>query len=647
MGISYNFKSIPVVQNVNDLIDYVLSKTQKKTPTVTHPGYKITRVRRFYMRKVKFVFTVIQEKILAIIDNFPKLMKYGDSLYRCKQLKVAALGRMVTTVKKMKSSLNYLEEVRKHLGRLPSIDPNSRTLILTGFPNVGKSSFMNKITYAGSEVQPYPFTTQSLFAGHTFYKNVKWQVIDTPGILDRPLEERNTIEMQAITALAHLDACIIYFVDISENCGYSIEQQMSLFTSIKPLFKNKPLVIVLNKTDLKPYSAVSQDNKTLIENMVKENNTYLIQMSNESGDGVSDVKSSACDILTEFRFANKKKTERAIGDNVLDKIFVAQPTGRGERTRKVNVPDSVIVEKKQEEKEEAIKNKNMNEFERNAVEERFLREGDVDKLEKKIKHNRVKELIEANGGIGVFSISDREHFMLEKPEWKNDIWPEIMDGKNVFDYVDPDILSKLEKLEQEEEDYLKSVENKMDEDDESSDLSEDLMAAHYDVEKNKKIIKKKHELAKNSTIPRRVKGLTESEKFMQDVRSEKKDIFTNMKNLSAKGTKDRREKLRETLKKEAKKDEEEEEYSDIEDDKMDIEGEGNARNEKKKKRKTEQEHHRIIEKEKGQVIQRMKNKLQKSWNRHARVNDADRKIPSKLPVHLNTGKRGKGKTDWR
>ena len=43
--------------------------------------------------------------------------------------------------------------------------------------------------------------------------------------------------------------------------------------------------------------------------------------------------------------------------------------------------------------------------------------------------------------------------MLEKPEWKNDIWPEIMDGKNVFDYVDPDILKKLEHLEREEEEY--------------------------------------------------------------------------------------------------------------------------------------------------------------------------------------------------
>lgn len=46
------------------------------------------------------------------------------------------------------------------------------------------------------DVQPYAFTTKSLFVGHTDYKYLRWQVIDTPGILDRPLEERNTIEMQ-------------------------------------------------------------------------------------------------------------------------------------------------------------------------------------------------------------------------------------------------------------------------------------------------------------------------------------------------------------------------------------------------------------------------------------------------------------------
>jgi len=54
-----------------------------------------------------------------------------------------------------------------------------------------------------------------------------WKVIDTPGILDHPLEDRNTIEMQAITALAHLRAAILYFVDVSEQCGTALEQQVS------------------------------------------------------------------------------------------------------------------------------------------------------------------------------------------------------------------------------------------------------------------------------------------------------------------------------------------------------------------------------------------------------------------------------------
>ncbi len=53
------------------------------------------------------------------------------------------------------------------------------------------------------------------------------QVVDTPGLLDHPLEERNTIEMQAITALAHLRAAVLYILDLSEQCGQPLEQQVS------------------------------------------------------------------------------------------------------------------------------------------------------------------------------------------------------------------------------------------------------------------------------------------------------------------------------------------------------------------------------------------------------------------------------------
>ncbi len=154
--VQYNFKKIAVVPTAKDLIDVTLSKTQRKTPTEVHKQFKIGRIRAFYMRKVKFTQANFAEKMQVILAEFPKLedvhpfysdlmnvlydrdhyklalgqintakhlidnvakdyvrlLKYGDSLYRCKQLKRAALGRMATIVKRQSQSLAYLEEVR-------------------------------------------------------------------------------------------------------------------------------------------------------------------------------------------------------------------------------------------------------------------------------------------------------------------------------------------------------------------------------------------------------------------------------------------------------------------------------------------------------------------------------------------------------
>lgn len=56
--------------------------------------------------------------------------------------------RMATVMKRQNQSLQYLEQVRQHMSRLPSIDPNTRTLLICGFPNVGKSSFINKVIFS-------------------------------------------------------------------------------------------------------------------------------------------------------------------------------------------------------------------------------------------------------------------------------------------------------------------------------------------------------------------------------------------------------------------------------------------------------------------------------------------------------------------
>ena len=75
---------------------------------------------------------------------------------------------------------------------------------------------------------------------------------------------------QSITALAHLRAAVMYLVDISEQCGYSLAQQAALFHSIKPLFANKPVIIVVNKIDARPFDDLRPDERALLDEMVAE-----------------------------------------------------------------------------------------------------------------------------------------------------------------------------------------------------------------------------------------------------------------------------------------------------------------------------------------------------------------------------------------
>ena len=461
----FNYKGVHTVPSAKEFIDIVLSKTQRKTPTVVHKGYHISRVRQFYMKKVKFTQKTINEKLSHILTQFPKvddihpfygdlmhvlydrdhykvalgqvgavrhivdnvgrdyvrLLKYGDSLYRCKALKRAALGRMATACKKLANALKYLENVRKHIARLPSIDPNERTLLICGFPNVGKSSFLNKVTRADVEVQPYAFTTKSLYLGHTDYNFHPWQVIDTPGILDHSLNERNVIEMQAITALAHLRACILYFMDLSGQCGYGVEQQLSLFKSIHPLFVGKPVVVVLNKCDVATLADLPKKEQDDVMRAIEEAGAKYITTSTLTDVGVGDLKRLACELLLEHRTEAKEGGSRLAA--IQNRLHFATPVPRDHVTRGASVPDSVKA------------------YAQLPPDQRPRRVTESDREW-------------ANGGPGQYQANFREEWDLENDDWVNDIMPVFMDGKNVADFVDPEIEDRLIELEAEEEERL-------------------------------------------------------------------------------------------------------------------------------------------------------------------------------------------------
>ena len=470
-----NLKAIQRVPEAADLLDIVLSQTQRKTPTVVHKGYPIQRIRAFYMRKVRYTQSTFHERLSRILSDFPvvddvhpfygdlinvlydrdhyklalgqvrrarslmdavardyvRLLKYADSLYRAKSLKRAALGRMGTMAKRLAPCLAYLEQVRQHMARLPSIDPNTRTLLVAGAPNVGKSSFLNSVTRADVDVQPYAFTTQSLFVGHMDYHYLRWQVIDTPGVLDRELEQRNTIEMQAITALAHLRAAVLFFVDPSEQCGYPMAQQLRLFHSLRPLFGDKPLLLVCNKVDLGWEHTLDAETWRAVEAAAADTGAELMKMS-ATGDvdreSVYAVRNRACERLLEVRVSQRMTQRRS--DAVLNRLHVAMPP----QTRPPVIPESVWAARQAQREAGAAAA---------AVPPPRLTE---------------KQREEQMGGAGVYSMDWRKLYDLREPEWRYDIMPEVVDGKNLADYVDADILERLDALERDEEARLTALE---------------------------------------------------------------------------------------------------------------------------------------------------------------------------------------------
>lgn len=78
----YNFRTLKPVPSSNELLDIVLSRTQRKTATQVHRRFSIARIRQFYMTKIKYTQTTFHERISAIVDEFPRLDTihpfYGD-----------------------------------------------------------------------------------------------------------------------------------------------------------------------------------------------------------------------------------------------------------------------------------------------------------------------------------------------------------------------------------------------------------------------------------------------------------------------------------------------------------------------------------------------------------------------------------------
>ncbi len=287
----YRSREISRIQTISDTLVSRLDKVVKSFPSVERldPFYRELLDVLAGVDQVKHALGAVKwasKTISRISRSYISRVSWIDDPDRMAALRREALGRISSVLKRIKPEVDFLREKIPKLRDLPDLDPAMPAVIIAGMPNTGKSTLLSKVTTKEPEIAPYPFTTKGIIIGHRDLEGVgRVQFIDTPGLLDRPLSKRNKIEMQAIVALKHVGGLVLYLLDPTETCGYTLEEQKSLLMDIITSFSEE-MIAVINKKDLeKDYLGKFHEIRTFLGDQGVE----FVEISAEEGLGIGNL----------------------------------------------------------------------------------------------------------------------------------------------------------------------------------------------------------------------------------------------------------------------------------------------------------------------------------------------------------------------
>jgi len=288
------FETIPTIPTADEVIDRSFRRAAAKKKLKTN----VDRANEEFVRAVT---SAIHDKLKSVVSAFPSFERlppfyrevadilvsldrlkkslgavtwaadqvrtigsgYARTMRRAPdtdQLRRQAVARIASVVHQVDKDLIFLNEARNILRKLPHVSEDEFTVVVAGYPNVGKSSFIRLVSTAEPEIATYPFTTKGIIVGHRdLGRGERIQFIDTPGVLERPAEERNPIERQAVSAIINTADLVLFIIDASEHCGYALDDQVALLSELRGLV-DVPVVTVANKADIRRiegYPAVS------------------------------------------------------------------------------------------------------------------------------------------------------------------------------------------------------------------------------------------------------------------------------------------------------------------------------------------------------------------------------------------------------
>jgi nucleolar GTP-binding protein len=158
-------------------------------------------------------------------------------------------GRLSSYVREIDPDIENLMEIVRFRRARPVVVPGVPSVVVAGFPNVGKSSLVARLSSARPDIAPYAFTTRAIVVGHTDLGFDRLQVVDTPGVLGRTARA-NEAEQEALAVVGTRPSVILFVLDPSGTCGYPLADQERLLGRWTTEFAKTPIIAVETKSDL-------------------------------------------------------------------------------------------------------------------------------------------------------------------------------------------------------------------------------------------------------------------------------------------------------------------------------------------------------------------------------------------------------------
>jgi GTP-binding protein len=183
---------------------------------------------------------------------------------------------------------------------------------LVGYPNVGKSTLISRISSARPKIADYPFTTLQPNLGVVAVGDVRdeisFVVADIPGLI----EGAHSGAGLGTQFLRHIERTrlLVHLVDVSDSSGRDdvtkdVEVILGELASFGAHLEDKPMIMVASKIDV-----VNKDKLAALKKYAKKKKLKLYEISAVTGKGIEELKYAIAEEVQAVREHDLKSAEQ-------------------------------------------------------------------------------------------------------------------------------------------------------------------------------------------------------------------------------------------------------------------------------------------------------------------------------------------------